>query len=176
MITRERWGILLGEMIEMREAAGRVAPRVRPMPLPGVGASAQEIADAESRLGFALDAQHAALLREGNGWPDVFGMGDLLSTADLGSGPLWSTANETLDIFYEDGPFETFPPRGEVYPIHASNQDVFVIWRGGPVVEHGHPVYWLGGEVVDQWPNVFEFCLATVRLNEVSIEHALRRR
>lgn len=52
---------------------------------------------------------------------------------------------------------------------------MFVIWRG-PETDDGHTVYWLGGEVVDRWPSVFEFCLATVRLNQVSIEHALRQR
>lgn len=170
MIDRRRWGIAIGQMLQARIAAGEVAPRVRPMPAPGPHASDEDIARAEHRLGFELDPQHAALLREIDGWDDVFGNGDLLATADLGAGPRWSAAQQLLDVMYEDGPFESFPPRDAVYPFHASELDVFVIWRGGPATDQGCPVYWLHGEVVDTWSNVFGYCLAAITLNQISID------
>lgn len=170
MITTERWGILLGELIESRMALAQAAPSIYPMELPGARPSPEVVQAAESRLGFALDSQHAALLREGDGWVNAFGMGDLLSSAELGAGPRWKLANDVLDDFYLAAPAGTHPPREQLYPIHTSTQDVFVIWRGGPVTQDGHPVLWIGGGLVDQWANVFQFCLGIMKLNEVAIE------
>ncbi len=175
MIDRKRWGITIGQMLEARIAAGQAATYPRPMPAPGSHASDEAITAAQDRLGFALDAQHAALLREIDGWPELlFGVGDLLPTADLGQGPRWKAANELLDIMYQDGPTDQFPPREEVYPLHAGDLDVIVIWRTGPLTDDGHPVYWLAGDVVDQWPNVFGYCLGTIALNQVLINAAKR--
>ncbi|MFF1527989.1 hypothetical protein [Cellulomonas sp. NPDC058312] len=170
MVTTERWTALLGELVESRMALAQAAPAIYPMTFPGARPTADAIRAAEGRLGFALDAQHAALLGRADGWVGAFGMGDLLSTADLGAGPRWSLANDALDDLYLAAPAGTYPPRDQVYPVHTSTRDVFVVWAAGPPTDGGHPVLWIGNGLVDQWANVSEFCRGIVRLNEVAIE------
>lgn len=170
MDTAEQWSALVGELIESRMALARAGPAIYPMTLPGARPAPDTIRSAEDRLGFTLDLQHAALLRQADGWVGAFGMGDLLSTADLGAGPRWSLAGDVLDDFYLFAPAGTYPPRDQVYPIHTSAQDIFVVWREGALTAGGHPVLWIGDGLVDQWVNVSDFCRAIVRLNEVAIE------
>lgn len=158
------WGVLVGEMLIRRLALARIAPDLFPETLPGTRATDPDVAAARDRLGFDLDPQHEAVLREGDGWVDVFAHGDVLSTADLGAGTRWELAGVLLKSYYEDGPATGFPPREHVYPIHVADDAVFVVDRSGPVTDGGHPVFWLSDELLGAWPNVHEYWLARLTM------------
>lgn len=161
MATHRRWDVLVGEMIIRRTALAEAsAGRVFGPSTPGPRATKSDIAGAEARLGHQLDAHHAALLREGNGYVDVFGFGDLLSTDDLGQGDRWAQAQEFLLNFYEFGPLDGSPLREGLYPFHVGDEDVYVIDMGGARTDGGHPVLRLADQLVDQWPNAYEYWLA----------------
>lgn len=159
MSDKISWGVLVGDMLERRLQIARVAPQMFPPTLPGARATDAEIAAGEARLGFPLDPLHRAILAEGNGWPDAFAFGDILATTELGQGPLWTKAHIILDALYDEIG-QSLPPRDQLYPIHVSDEDVFVIDRSGPLTDGGHPVVWLGDELIDQWPNAYEYWLA----------------
>lgn len=165
LVTRAgSWDVLVGEMLIRRLTVARIAPRLYPPTLPGTRATDADVSAARDRLGFDLDPQHEAVLREGNGWVDAFADGDVLSTADLGAGPRWELANTLMTSYYEDGPASGYPPRDQVYPIHVSDDALFVVDRSGPVTDGGRPVYWLAEEVLGAWPNVYEYWLAGLTL------------
>lgn len=160
------WEASVGDLARVSVQRTQLNPRLYPLTAPHVRATDEQVTDAETRLGTALDEQHRALLRTGNGWPDVFSFSDLLSTDELGQGPLWERANERLDVLYEDGDVSGWPPRDELMPFVVSphDSDVFVIWTHGPTTEGGHPVLWIANELVDQWPNVYEWLLGMTEL------------
>lgn len=160
------WGVLVGEMLARRLSISQSAPAMFPETLPGVRATDADLADARGRLGFDLDPQHEAVLREGNGWADAFAYGDILATSDLGAGPRWKRADALLASYYEDGPAAGFPPREHVYPIHVADNAVFVIDRSGSVTDGGQPVFWLSDELLGEWPNVYEYWLAGLTMLE----------
>jgi hypothetical protein len=157
MNPTESWGALVGEMLRRRIALEQAAPALYPMAPFGLRGTDADIAAAEERLGHPLDAQHAAVLREVDGWPDAFAHGDLLGTGDLGAGARWDDAMATLSIYDEDGPISGWPPRSAIYPIHLGGISMFVIDLSGPVTDGGHPVYWLSNDLLDRWPNVREY-------------------
>jgi hypothetical protein len=158
--------VLVGEMLARRLTLTKIEPETFPESLFGVRATDGDIAAAEQRLGHPLDAQHAAILREGDGWPSAFAFGDILSTAELGAGRRWEWAQQMLAAIYEDGPADGFPPRGSLYPIHVAETTVFAIDLAGPVTEGGHPVYWLSSELLGDWENAHGYWLAGLTLLE----------
>lgn len=81
LVTRTApWDVLVGEMLIRRLTVARIAPRLYPPTLPGTRATDADVSAARDRLGFDLDPQHEAVLREGDGWVDAFAHGDVLST------------------------------------------------------------------------------------------------
>ncbi|WP_282946504.1 hypothetical protein [Cellulomonas endometrii] len=160
------WGVLVGEMLARRMAISRLAPAMFPETLPGPRAGDADLAAAVDRLGFRLDPHHEAVLREGDGWPDVFAYGDVLATHDLGAGARWKRAGALLAGYYEDGPATGCPPRDRIYPIHVADNAVFVIDRSGPITDGGQPVFGLSGELLGEWPNVYEYWLAGLTMLE----------
>jgi hypothetical protein len=146
---RQPWDVLVGEMLARRLTLTQIEPQTFPESLFGVRATDADIADAESRLGHPLDAQHAAILREGDGWPSAFAFGDILSTHELGTGRRWDRAQQML-----------------VYPIHVADTSVFVIDLAGPATDGGHPVYWLSSELLGDWENAHGYWLAGLELLE----------
>ncbi|MGN8245780.1 SMI1/KNR4 family protein [Cellulomonas soli] len=169
------WEVMLGDMIKTGMRLTQVAPDAFPLSVPHLGATDQSIAAAASRLGGSLDGQLEALLRLADGWEMGFQMGNLLSSEELGQGPLWDEANQWLDAFYEEGDSASWPPRHELVPIHASpyDTDVMALWMGGPVTDGGHPVVYFYGEPIDQWPNLYEWWLRMLILQECSLEHVI---
>ncbi|QAY64195.1 hypothetical protein ET495_14310 [Xylanimonas allomyrinae] len=134
------WEVMLGDMITSSLRITQVAPDIYPLSVPHLGADDEAVAAAVARLGRPLDGQHETLLRFANGWEDGFQSGDLLSTDELGQGPPWAHANQCLDVFYEEGGSDGWPPRDELCILHASayDTDVMVLWLGGTVTEGGH--------------------------------------
>jgi hypothetical protein len=176
MIRKDSWAALTGEMLRRRLVLEQVSPRLYPTQPFGVRGSEDDIRAAQTRLGHPLDTQHAAVLREVNGWRDAFAHADLLSTHDLGAGPTWERATTMLRGFYEDGPAIDFPPRESIYPFHVGETDLFVIDTSGPLSDDGRPVFWLAGELLDSWPNVYEFWLAGFTMLDRLTERQRARR
>ncbi|GIG36256.1 SMI1/KNR4 family protein [Cellulomonas pakistanensis] len=169
------WEALIGEMVKASTRLTQVAPDAFPLSVPRLGADDESIAAAVERLGHPLDGQHEALLRLANGWELAFLSGSVLGTPELGQGALWEDANASLDMFYAEGDTAGWPPRAGLVPIHASpyDSDVVAVWLGGPVTEGGHPVLYFAGEVIDRWPNVYEWWLRMLVLQERSLAHVL---
>jgi hypothetical protein len=163
---RQPWDVLVGEMLARRLTLTQIEPQTFPESLFGVRATDADITAAERRLGHPLDAQHAAILREGDGWPNAFAFGDILSTHELGAGPRWVKAQEMLAVLYQDGPAVGFPARESCYPIHVSDTAVFVVDLAGPVTDGGHPVHWLSSELLGTWENAHGYWLAGLALLE----------
>ena len=163
---------LAGEIASM--VPGRVGAGVRSVP--HVGASEESLAAAAQRLGRPLDDQRAALLAMANGWELAFLSGNVLSTDELGQGRLWAEAQQALDAFYAEGDSAGWTPRDHLIPVHASpyDTDVMALWTEGPVTEGGHPILYFSGEIVDRWPNVYEWWLGMLLLQERSLAHVLK--
>jgi hypothetical protein len=168
---------MVGEMLRRRMILEQVSlPGEYPLQKFGLRATDADIAAAEAQLDHPLDAQHSAILREFNGWGDAFAHADLLSTDELGQGPLWQQALTMLRGYYEDGPAIDFPPREAIYPFHVGENHLFVIDMAGPITDGGHPVHWLDGELLDTWPNAYHFWLAGFALLDRTIQRAATRR
>lgn len=170
------WEALMGEMVKASMRLTQAAPDAFPLSVPHLGADNESLAAAAERLGHPLDGQHQTLLRLADGWEMAFLSGTLLGTSELGQGALWANANASLDIFYAEGDSADWPPRAALVPIHASpyDTDVMALWLGGPVTEGGHPVLYFSGEIVDRWPNIYEWWLGMLVLQERSLAHVLK--
>jgi len=166
----------MGEMVKASTRLTQAAPDAFPPSMPHRPADDDSIAAAAVRLGRPLDGQHEMLLRLADGWEPAFLSGTLLGTDDLEQGRLWAEANASLDAFYAEGDSIGWPPRDELMPLHASpyDSDVMALWLGGPVTEGGHPVLYYSGGIVDRWPNVYEWWLGMLRLQERSLAHVLK--
>jgi hypothetical protein len=163
-------------MVESSMRLTQAAPDAFPLSVPHLGASQESLAAAARRLGRPLDDQHAALLALANGWELAFLSGNVLSADELGQGRLWAEAEASLDSFYAEGASEGWPPRNELIPVHASpyDTDVIALWTDGPVTEGGHPVLYFSGAIIDRWPNVYEWWLGMLLLQERSLAHVLK--
>lgn len=181
-------GVLVGEVLRQRILLSEVVPGLYPLEIPGVHATDEQILEAEQRLGHRLDAQHAAVLRRGNGWPEAMTDGDLLATWDLGQGPRWQRAQEILDVHYEENADLraenaelALPPRDSFYPFVLFDRDdkcVFVLDRvvvADP--EDGAPVYLIGeGVVMESWPSFYDFWVSETALLRMAVERYQQQR
>ena len=159
------WQELIGFSVLLRQRLNTVDPEpgLSPYTLPGLGASENQIAAAETRLAASLDPVYRDFLHYANGWSDFFTYVDLLGTEDFGQGEPWSKGTELLDLHYSEGPpRRELPPRDEVMVIGvgAHVTDLFVSWRTGPLVDGGRNISWIAGEEVDRYSNFREFFLA----------------
>ncbi|RZS36604.1 hypothetical protein EV193_107285 [Herbihabitans rhizosphaerae] len=156
------WPDLIADMIRLRKRVAELE-EYYPVTVPHPPATEAQIAEAESRLGHALDPQHRELLLLGNGWPDFWFDSVLLSTDQLGASPEWDAIDEGFDAFYSslpDKPAVNFvPPREELYPItfDPGSSSVFAIWIKGPVTDGGHPVIWMPWQDSEPLANLVEF-------------------
>jgi len=165
-----RWKAVIGLLARERVRLTQLRPDIYPLPAPHLGASDADVAAAVARVG-PLDAQHEGLLRQADGWPEAFMFGDVLSTAELGAGPLWDKATQSLRVFYEDGPSTGWPPLAELVLVHACEHDtdVTAVWMGGPLTDGGHPVYWIGGDIIDTYPNIYQWWLSMAEYAKRSV-------
>lgn len=158
------WEQLIGESVLLRQRLNQLDPDVNPYTIPKVGASEAAIGATERTNGIEVDAVHRQLLTYANGWDSFFVFAHLLPVQELGAGPRWSAAAKLLDTFYADGPPpEGLPPRDEVFCVAANPdevEDLFVLWRTGPLTDGGHAVSWLAGEEVQRFPNMHELLLS----------------
>jgi len=166
------WQATVGDLGRLSLQRTQLDPVVYPLTAPHLAATDDDVTAAEARLGHPLDRQHRALLQTVDGWPDMSLDGDLLSTHELGQGSLWQAANLHLDQLYEEGNVSELPARDELLPVFASqyHHEVMVLWTAGPVTDGGRPVLWIGNELTDHWPNVYEWILGMTVLLQCDVE------
>ena len=156
------WSAQIGYGITLRARAVELLPDEHPILVaPHVGATPDVLAGTAVSIGRELDLQHRMFLSQADGWPDFFMSGDLLSTDQLVRSPELDGARITLEALYDHlgpGP-DDLPIRDSLTVILASldNSDIVVIDHSGPVTAGGHPVHWLGDEIVDSFANFDEF-------------------
>ncbi|GII99049.1 hypothetical protein CLV28_1690 [Sediminihabitans luteus] len=159
------WGDLVREATSWRTRLAHVSSSW-PLTIPRIGADDAAIAAAQARIGFELDAQHEALLREINGWPDAFLEGTVLGTDEIGAGELWERAWVHLDTASDY--FDELPPLEELVPICVSDVvlDTSAVWMNGPVTDGGFPVIRMTSTDSDEFENVHAWwreCVQTTR-------------
>ena len=167
------WPELIGYSAILREQLSKLQPEINPFTVPHLGATGEQIRQAEARLGCPLDVQHRELLQHVNGWPLFFTHTDLLSTDELGQGPLWEKGQQMLDIFYEDGAIPAgYLARQDLMSIAVGEYvtDVFALWRTGPETNRGHLVLWLAGEEIQRFDNVRDWLLSVNQYLKNKIE------
>lgn len=179
------WAVLVGEALHQRIRLSEVVPGLFPLEyLPEVHATADDIADAERRLGHPLDAQHAAVLSRISGWrnglPDGGALpeGALLSTGDLGQGTRWRRIHEILAEDYAldrecrtpDSHAPALPDPGAMYPFmyteFNNNPHVAVVERvPSPDPDDGAPVHLIGeGTLLETWPTFYDFWTSQIAM------------
>ena len=137
--------------------------------LPELRASAQEIADAEKRLGFRFPEQYRSFLQYANGWKYFLQDVNLFGTSDLLGGELHDEAEELLEVAKE-----VLPPLDydldSFFPIAASMTqiDLFVIGKVGSPWEG--QVIWIAGDIIDESPSFLDSFRTLVACNKEQAE------
>lgn len=172
------WDAIVGEQVLARMRLAMAAPDLYDLTAGHLAAGDEQIAAAAARLGHPLDAQHEALLRRVNGWPDFLLDLDLLPTDELGQGPRHDHATELLDLSYLEADVTDAPPREEILPLAVSRDqiDVMAIATTGPLTEGGHRVYWFAPGVIQVWDNVYEWWLAAIEMTNQDLEELITER
>jgi hypothetical protein len=155
---------LVKQELAVRDAAG-----LWPYHLPALKASAADIAEAESHLGFKLASDYASFLRHANGWRGFIMGADLFGTLDLcGSHRMknaWLLINNLKPATLIQSGFKI----GDLFPVAASESegDLFLM------VKPSHPaagtVIWYAEEEIDRFPSFSEYFLAAVDYNREKI-------
>lgn len=161
------WEATVGELARENIERSLVLSEIYPLTAPHVRATPEQIAEAEGRMGIRFDDQYRALLSTINGWDGIVFTDVLLSTDELGQGPLWERAQESLGYLYDEGPIPGLPPRDELLPVLVSptRADIMAIW----------PVVWIADELIDEWPTVYEWVLALTALLKGSVDFLVAR-
>jgi len=152
---------LVGSIFLDREQLSLRDPAEYSLTYPGTAASENQLLQLESSLGFSLDMQHRQLLATINGWPDILSDISVLSTAELGVGDAWERVSQLLGLYYSESIPEDFPLVGELFPIAVSRyqNDVFAIWRNGPLTRGGRPVIWIANDEIERFDNLEQMLL-----------------
>ena len=135
-----------------------------PFHLPEVGASEEQLEEAEQRCGGKMDAHYRDFLRFANGWQGFFQSVDLFSTIDLSGSERLKRANELLDSL---APLEPVCgiERQECLPIAVSRDGIDVFFIANNVSADPGAVYWFAGQLVERFKNFDEFFLAMIDYN-----------
>jgi len=164
------WPDLIGFAVQMRQRLNAYDPVVVPATIPHLGATEQQLAEAEERLGHPLDPLHSEMLSYANGWEDFVHLTDLYGTDEIGKGERWETSLEQLQLRYfpyegatrlEDGE----PDPEELYIIAGKPDEgsahQFLLWKTGPIsLKGGHPVIWQAGYEIERYPDVHDLLLS----------------
>ncbi len=144
-----------------------------PLVLPRLAAREDALRSVEGQIGN-LPAEYRSFLLTVNGWEAFCSDRDLFGLGDLVAGPRMVRARELLATL---SPLEDLCglSEDEVLPIGLAQQDIdlFVIARA-PGVEFGK-VYWLAGQLVEQYPNFSEFFLAMVDYSRQHVDWLSKR-
>lgn len=172
------WDATVGMLGTSRMQLAMAAPDLYEFTAGHLAATDEQIQAAAARLGHPLDAQHEALLRKVNGWPDFVLDQDLLAADQLGQGPRHDFATQMLEVAYLEADVAAAPAREQILPISVSRDqiDVMAIATSGPTTEGGHRVYWFGPGVIQIWDNVYEWLLTAIEMNRQDLEDEIAER
>src|SRR3990172_5973990 len=163
------WKKEIGIAFLVRQKVAEVdTEHILPFALPQLAATEDAIRSVEAQIGN-LPTDYRSFLLCANGW-DAFCMDrDLFALSDLVAGPRMVRAGELLATLT---PLEDLCglSEDEVLPIGLAQQDIdlFVISRA-PGATLGK-VYWLAGQLVEQYQSFSEFFLAMVDYSRRDID------
>ncbi|WP_166882610.1 SMI1/KNR4 family protein [Massilia mucilaginosa] len=139
---------------------------------PEIAASNEDIQEAELILGIELDAGYKEFLRHANGWNSFFQAIDVFGIADLLGGKKQERANEILESLENLEDLCGFS-RSELMAFAVSTEDIdlFIISKSNSHAPGA--VFWLAGQVIDQFPSMEEWFLAMFDYNRREYELAV---
>lgn len=139
-----------------------------PYHLPEVGATPGEILAVEALLQEPLPQPYKEFLMAANGWLAFYQAVDLFGTKDLFKSPRFQRAEHLLATVADFEAICGLKPE-EVFPIAVSQDaiDVFLIAR----ISSKNPgaVFWIAGQLIDEFPDFAEFFLSMVDYNREEI-------
>jgi hypothetical protein len=152
--------ILIAHMVRQKNAEADQAS-LWEYPFPEVAASTEQIDSTEKMLGFSLDLELRQFLLHANGWHSFFQTIDLFSAEDLVQGARFDRANallQSLESLQELCGFR----REELTPIAVAMEDIDVFVISTPNSTNPGKVFWLAGQVIDEFTGFDEWFLAMV--------------
>lgn len=165
------WQEEILKLVMIKQVLGELdTHRVWPHHLPSVAASTKSIANAESRLGHALDTQYSDFLRHADGWMGFYQTVDLFGTADLMDSPKMRHAYSLFSVMGEALNASGFRSN-ELLPIGVTtlDRDLFAMPR--PSNAHAGSVIWFSGQEVDRFPSFEYFFLAMMDYNREEVAY-----
>ena len=143
--------------------------------LPNVAATPSEVADAERRLGNAVDGQYRQFLLHANGWENFFQEVDLFGLGDLLGGARLTAARQALEDLIEVGvPSAVVYGQRALLPIALSREDahLFVLVRPGEL--GAGRVIWYRGREIDVFPDFESFFVTMAEYSRQDVEDLIR--
>ncbi|TDZ76064.1 SMI1 / KNR4 family protein [Mycobacteroides salmoniphilum] len=98
----QAWRELLDAMIDNKRRHALLDGGLFPMTDPNLGATEEQLRDAEERLGRPLDPQYREFLGVANGWESYYFSTNLLSTSDIGTGDRWVETVRTITQWLDE--------------------------------------------------------------------------
>lgn len=170
----EDWPKELVVLVEVKEVLAQLdKEKLWPYHLPQVGASEEEVAACEGRLGFQLDHKYRTFLKYANGWRGFYQTVDLFGTAELSGSEhmkrAWLMVSAVRSVLEQGG-----VRLADVLPIATTmvDKDVFVITTARSPMPG--IVIWIAGEEIDRFPHFDEFYLAMVDYNRNEVDRFAR--
>ncbi|SEI94068.1 SMI1 / KNR4 family (SUKH-1) [Bhargavaea ginsengi] len=153
-----------------QELMKRDKDRLWPHHLPEVGATEEQMQEAEKALGFPLDPQYYEFLMHADGWKGFLQTVDLLGTRELMGSPLMDEALALLGAIEPDVLDDSGFSREQLLPIAAGthDRDLFVIAL--PDSPAPDTVIWFAGEEIERFESFEEYFLAMVDYNREEVE------
>ncbi len=131
--------------------------------LPALAATESDLLEAEKKIGERLSEPYREFLKCANGWRSV------LQNIDLFGSENFEFAEELLDTL-NDVRLVVECSRNELLPIGVSRLDGDVIAMSRSCSSKSGKVFWLAGQLVDEFPNFQEFFLAMVDYNRANVQ------
>lgn len=138
---------------------------------PEVAATKEELANAETHLGYELDKYYKDFLMCANGWKCFIQSVNLFGTYDLMGSDLMNQALKTLDVMDDAYPLKyTGFSKEDFLPIAATfeDKDLHVITR--TTSSNPGVVIWFAGQEIERYPNFEEYFLAMIDYNRLEID------
>lgn len=162
------WRKLIAIAHLVRQRLAEVDGGLWPHHLPEVAATEERLAAFEAELGEPLPAAYRRFLARADGWSAFYQAVDLFGLEDLSSGKRRARA---LSFLLPLDPLEPVCglDRSEVLPIGVSQEteDLFLIGRSTSR-KPGH-VFWIAGQLIEEFPDFEEFFLAMVDYNREDV-------
>jgi len=138
--------------------------------LPKVGATEQELAEADAVLGYPLNPQYREFLTYANGWRCFLQRIDLFGTDELRDARAMQEAYSALEDIDPESFAKSDVVISDLLPIGLSNEqsDMFVMLKPGS--PNAGTIIWLAGYEIERFPTFGDFFLAMVDYNRLRFE------